>query len=141
MDELLKALDNDKNEYLMQLSNSKIKHEKNDILQQIQLRGAPLKLLHEKLEDYRYITDADSLINGSYIRWINLKKMGDTIPEKILTNGAVVCDWKICDNGLYVVCKTNNYRVIQIKFDETLIFQKLSSQEQVLLSVIDYVSK
>jgi hypothetical protein len=141
MEDLLNALDNESNAYLLQLSHDKIKKEKNDILQQIQLRGAPLKMLHEKLQDYRYITDANSLINGSYIRWINLKKMGETIPGKILTNGAIICDWKLYDNGLYVVCKTNNYRVIQIKFDETLIFQKLSSQEQVLLSVIDYVSK
>jgi hypothetical protein len=141
MEELLKALDNDENSYLLDMSNAKIKKSKNDILQQIQLKGSLLKMIHKKLEEYRYITDANSLINGAYIRWINLNKIGETTPEKMLTNGAIVCDWKLYDNGLHVVCKTNNHRIIQIKFDENLIFQRLSNQEQVLLSVIDYVSK
>ena len=141
MEELLKALDNEENAYLLELSNDKIKKGKNDILQQIQISGSTLKMMHKKLEDYRYITDVDSLRIGSYIRWINLLKLGDTIPGKILTNGAIVCDWKIYDNGLHIVCKTNNHRILQIKFEENLIFQKLSDQEHVLLSVIDYVSK
>ena len=141
MDELLKALDNDKNEYLMQLSNSKIKSEKNDVLQQIQLSGTVLRLMHSKLAEYRYMSDADSLRNGAYIRWINLTKLDKMSPEKLLTNGALICDWKLCDTGLHVVCKTHVGRIIQIKFDENLIFQKLTNQEQVLLSVIDYVSK
>ena len=141
MNDLLKALDNEENSYLLELTNSKIKKEKNDILQQIQIRGDPLKKLHSKLDEYRYITDIDSLRIGCYIRWINLRKIGETIPDKILTNGAIVCDWKLHDNGLHILCKTNNNRIIQIIFDENLIFQKLTNQEQVLLAVIDYVNK
>ena len=141
MDELLKALDNDKNEYLMQLSNSKIKHEKNDILQQIQMSGPALKRMHSKLTEYRYMSDADSLRNGAYIRWINLTKLDKMSPEQLLTNGALICDWKLYDTGVCVVCKTHMGRIIQIKFEENLIFQKLTNQEQVLLSVIDYVNK
>ena len=141
MNDLLKALDNEENSYLLELTNSKIKKAKNDILQQIQVRGEPLKMLHIKLDEYRYITDVDSLRIGCYIRWINLRKIGDTTPEKMLTNGAVVCDWKLYDNGLHILCKTNNNRIIQIIFDENLIFQKLTNQEQVLLAVIDYVNK
>ena len=141
MEDLLNALDNEENSYLMELSNSKIKKEKNDILQQIQLRGEALKNMHTKFTEYRYISDVDSLRIGCYIRWINLRRFGETIPEKILTNGALVCDWKLYDNGLHIVCKTNNNRILQIKFEENLIFQKLTNQEQVLLTVIDYVSK
>lgn len=141
MEELLKALENENNSYLLELSKDKIKNEKNDILQQVQFNKKDLKILHNKLENYRYICDADSLICGSYIRWINLYKIGNTLTEKILTNGAIICDWKILDNGLHVICKTNNYRIIQIKFEENLIFQKLSDQENILLSVIDYINK
>ncbi len=141
MDDLLKALENEKHSYLLELSKDKIKTEKNDILQQVQFNKNELKILHEKLDNYRYICDADSLISGSYIRWINLYNIGNTQVEKILTNGAIICDWKILDNGLHVICKTNNFRIIQIKFEENLIFQKLSDQENVLLSVIDYINK
>lgn len=139
MEELLKALDNDDNAYLLELSQSKIKQQKNDILQQVQFQGTILKYLHDKLEDYRYICDAGSLRIGAYIRWINLHKIGDTIVEKLLTNGAIICDWKLLDNGLHVICKTNKNKIIQIKFDENLIFQKLTQQEQVLLSVVNYI--
>jgi hypothetical protein len=139
MEDLLKALDNDDNAYLLDLSKTKIKQQKNDILQQVQFHGTTLKYLHEKLEDYRYICDAGSLRIGAYIRWMNLHKIGDTIVEKLLTNGAIICDWKLLDNGLHVICKTNNHKIIQIKFDENLIFQKLTQQEQVLLSVIQYI--
>ena len=141
MDELLNALDNDENAYLLELSKPKIKREKNDILQQVQFSGNTLKMFHEKLDEYRYICDASSLRIGSYIRWINLNKIGEIENNKLLTNGAIICDWKLYDNGLHVMCKTHNHRIMQIKFEENLIFQKLTNQEQVLLSVLEYVNK
>ena len=142
MDKLLQSLDNDNNAQILQLSHSKIKQEKNDILQQLNFTRTVLKDIHTKLENYRYIVDADSLCNGSYIRWINLQKLTTSTNSsntKILTNGAIICDWKLHDNGICVVCKTNQGYIIQIKFDETLIFQKLTEQEQVILSVVDYI--
>jgi hypothetical protein len=139
MDKLLKSLDNDNNAQILQLSHSKIKNEKNDILQQLNFTRTVLKEIHIKLDNYRYIMDADSLCNGSYIRWINLQKLTTSTNSKILTNGAIICDWKIHDNGISVVCKTNMGHIIQIKFDETLIFQKLTEQEHIILSVVDYI--
>ena len=48
IDELLGALENESNESIMELTNSKIKKYKNDALQRIQLRGEKLKELQEK---------------------------------------------------------------------------------------------
>ena len=141
MDDLVKALDNDKNVYIMDLTSSKISQEKNDILQQIQLGKDILKQIHKKLNEYRYVSDINSLQVGSYIRWINLETIGDTIPSKLLTNGAVACDWEITDVGVIITCKTTFGRFMNINFDKNLIFQKLTEQELVLLSVIDYVNK
>jgi hypothetical protein len=36
------------------------------------------------------------------------------------------------------LCK-NRHRMMQIKFDEALIFQKISDQERVILSILDYL--
>ena len=47
---------------------------------------------------------------GSYIRWISLKN-----PENLkLTNGGIVCEMKVGDNGIVIVCKNNFNRFFQL---------------------------
>ena len=93
--------------------------------------------MHKKLKEYRYCTDMSDLQYGFYIRRISLKN-----PDNIkLTNGALLCDMKIINNQIHIICKNNLNRIIQFKFDECLIFQKLSPQEKVILSVLDYLNK
>ena len=144
MNTLLSALDNEKNSTIMNLDYKTIKKMKNDILQQLQIKGEDLKKMHEKLKNYRYIDTIDNLNIGGYVRWINLKKLekqeGEIDFKKILTNGAIICDWKILDNCIHIVCKTNQHRIIQLNFDENLLFQKLTEQEEILLSVIKYLN-
>jgi hypothetical protein len=137
IDDLLNALENDTNASIMKLTSSKIKQYKNNILQQIGLERDKLKLFHKKLKYYRYCDDFISLQLGYYIRWIPLKN-----PDDIkLTNGAIIIDIKILDNGLHLLCKNNMNRIIQVKFDEIIIFQKISNQENIILSVLDYLDK
>ena len=120
----------------MKLTTAKIKEHKNNILQQLQLERSKLKEMHKKLKDYRYCTDMSDMQYGYYIRWIPLKN-----PENLyLTNGGLLCDMKIVNNQIHIICKNNRNRIIQFKFDETIIFQKLSPQEKVILSVLDYLN-
>lgn len=134
---LLKSINNDQNESLMKLNKDKIAKSKNDILQQLNLDKTILKSYHKKLKQYRYVEDLADLRYGSYIRWIPIKN-----PEKVkLTNGGIYCDMKFTDNGVLIVIKNNRNFVINFKFDESLIFQKLSDQEQILLTLIDYLEK
>lgn len=136
-DKLLLALENETNASIMNMTTSKIKTIKNNMLQQLQLDKDTLKSLHKKLKDYRYCSDMSDLQYGYYIRWIPLRD-----PSKIkLTNGAYLCDMKIVNNQVHLVCKSNMNRIIQIKLDEVMIFQKLSPQEKVILSVLDYLEK
>ena len=134
---LLNALDNESNEKIMSLTKSKIKDHKNNILQRLQLNRETLKEYHKKLQDYRYVSDLTDFKFGSYIRWIPLKN----IENLKLTRGAIICDYKIVNGQLHIVCKNNFGKVFQIKFDEVEIFQKLSYQEKVLLHVIDMLDK
>ena len=77
------------------------------------------------------------LCYGSFIRWIPIKDLDNIY----LTPGGIICDIKVADNGVNIVCKNFAHKHYQIKLDECLIFQKLSSQEQVLLSALDFLDK
>ena len=135
MDDLLNALENESNASIVELTTSKIKSQKNDMLQQLQLPREKLKLFHKKLTEYRYCSDLRDIQYGHYIRWIPLQN-----PEKIkLTNGAFICDIQIINNSIHIRCKNLFHQIIQLKFDQCIIFQKISPQEKVILSVLDYL--
>ena len=133
---LLKSLENEANEDIMELTSAKISQEKNDILQTIQFKGAELKKYHQQLKQYRYVDQINQIKPGNYIRWFNIIN-----PEKIkLEPGAYFISFKILDNGCQLFCKRGKY-FLQIKMDECIIFQKLSYQEQIILSAVDYLNK
>ena len=132
---LLHALENETNSSIMKLTTAKINEHKNTILQRVQLERSVLKKMHTKLTEYRYCTDMSDLQYGYYIRWIPLKD-----PENLyLTNGGILCDMKIVNNQIHIICKNFRNQFWQFKFDEAVIFQKISPQEKVILSVLDYL--
>ena len=71
---LLKGLDNEQNEGLLELDMRVIKQQKNDILQRMQFSGDILKEYHKKLKNYRYIDEIKDLRYGSFLRWFNIAK-------------------------------------------------------------------
>ena len=88
----------------------------------MQLERSKLKSFHEKLKNYRYVDEISDLQFGYYLRWIPLKN-----PDDIrLMNGAHICDIKILDDGVHIVCRNGYNRFMQINLDENLVFQKLS---------------
>ena len=134
---LLNALENETNTSIMNLTMSKIKDIKNNILQSLQLERKLLKSFHKKLKGYRYCSDQSDLQYGFYIRWIPLKN-----PDNIkLTNGGIIIDIDIINDCIQLRVKNNQNRIFQIKFDEVIIFQKISPQERVILGVLDYLEK
>ena len=137
IDELLHALDNENNSSIINLTTAKIKSAKNDVLQKLQLPREKLKEFHTKLSEYRVVNDIDDIEYGRYIRWISLKD-----PSKIkLTHGALVCDLRVFNEQIHIRCKNNLHHMMQIILDECLIFQKLTDQEKVVLSVLDHLEK
>jgi hypothetical protein len=136
---LLKALDDQSNEALFNFTTDKLREMTLNILKELQLpRKDTLELLN-KLKDYKYVDEMDDLKYGSYIRWIPIED-----PTNIyLTTGAIFCDMKITDNGVFCICKNHGFksRHFQIAMDKNLIFQKLTDQELVLLSALDHLAK
>ena len=137
INKLLLALENESNSSIMNLTSSKIKTIKNNMLQRLGLERDELKKLHKKLKDYRYCSDMNDIQYGYYIRWISLKN-----PEILkLTNGGIIIDIDIINDCVQIKVKNNMNRVFQIKLDECCIFQKISPQEKVILGVLDYLEK
>tara|TARA_B100000902_G_C27196417_1_gene856729 strand:- start:227 stop:652 length:426 start_codon:yes stop_codon:yes gene_type:complete len=133
---LMKALDNQDNESIINIDYNKMHKTKNDMLQKLGLDREKLKLYNKSLKMYRYIDELPELRYGAYIRWILLKN-----PENIkLSNGGIVCDIKI-NEGINIICRNNMHRFFQLKMGECLVFQKLSQQEQVILKALDYLNK
>lgn len=131
------ALEKESNKSILELTTAKIKKEKNDILQRLQLSREVLKEYHASLKHYRFVDSLDDVILGNFIRWINLSN-----PENIkLTNGAFVADFKETPTTIYIVCKNHFGRFFNIDINKCLLFQKLNDQEETLLAVINYLEK
>lgn len=138
-EKLLKALEDETNEKIMNLTTKKIKEMNLKVLNELHLTRKETLELYNKLQDYKYVDEMDELKYGTYLRWIPL-----TNPNLIqLKKGAIFCEVKITDDGVSLVCKNHGYqsRHFQIKMDENLVFQKLTDQEMILLSALDHLSK
>jgi hypothetical protein len=137
LDLLNKALDDDKNENLLNLTTKKINQINLNMLSKLHLDKNTTLDYFKKLRGYRYIDEVDGIKYGSFIRWIPL-----TDPNYLpLHFCGIICDIKITDNGVNIVCKNFMHRHYQIKMDECLIFQKLSNQELILLQALDHLEK
>lgn len=140
LQELQGALDNEDNAYIMNLTNEKIYNMKRNVLNDLQLLKNEEDEIMDKLSDYIYIDEIPEFKEGCYIRWINLKD-----PENLkLSSGSTICDIELREGGTYIICKNVYGRrkvCFQIKMDEHFVFRKLTDQEKVLLSVMNYLSK
>lgn len=135
VNKLLSAVDNEENEKFMSLNRELIQKYKNDILQSIQLKGDTLKTYHKKLKHYRFVDDLSDIKYGSFIRWINIKNPDPALLK--LTNGGIVTDVKFYETCVQIQCKNNFNRFFTIKFDECIIFQKITQQESIILQIME----
>lgn len=139
VEKLLKALDDESNEILLNFTTDKIREMNFNILKELHLTKSETIEMYNKLKDYKYVDEMNDLKYGTYIRWIPIED-----PNNIhLTKGALFCEMKITDNGIFCVCKNYGFpaRHFQLSMDKNLIFQKLTEQEQVLLSALDHLAK
>jgi hypothetical protein len=139
VNKLLKALDDETNENLFNFTSDKMIEMNLKIIKELELpREKTLDIL-KKLKGYKYVDEMSDLKYGTYIRWIPIEN-----PKQIeLTKGAIFCEMKITDEGVFLICKNLGYisKHFRIQMDNNLIFQKLTDQELVLLSVLDHLAK
>ena len=131
-----KILQNRKNDKILKSSFPTIEREKIEILKSLYLSKISRREILSKLKKYKYVDDFDEIELGNYFRWINLKNIKDLK----LTNGGILCEIKICDDPI-LVFKNYMNNFFQINFNESLLFQKLTSQEEIILYAIKFINK
>jgi hypothetical protein len=137
VNKLMYALDNDNNESIMHLTSKKILEMNLNILKELHLDKDTTMDYLKKLKGYRYVDEINELKHGAFIRWIPI-----TDPNYLpLNHCGMICDIKITDSGIIITCKNFMHRHYTFKMDECLIFQKLTSQENVIISALDHLEK
>jgi len=138
-----KALNNEQNSVLLKLSNRDISEMNATIVMGL-LNYNPLKrknaALSHTLENhllalngYRYVDEINDLKQNVYVKWIR-----NDSPNK-LTKGAISCSVKITNDGMLVMCKNYFGKFFFLKMEECAIFQKITNEEKVILTVMDFI--
>lgn len=135
IDELIGMTNSEHMDYLNEKTMDDILNEIQNALTELDINDKTKYIFYSKLAGYRLIGNIYELHKGKHIRWIRYNS-----PDKI-TNGAIVAEIKFCDNGTHVLCRTIQNRVFQIKYDDCLIFQKLTTGEQLILMAYEYSKK
>ncbi len=134
LDDIIADIDKYK---LSGLNTKKVKEIKMNILKKLSLDPDELKHYYKLLNTYRYIDEIDEFRPGSYIRWFNLKKYESL---KLLRGGFIV-DLKPTENDINILCKNGNNRFFYLKMNESIIFQKNTAQEQILIKILDHMKE
>lgn len=128
IEKLLETIDKERNDYLENKTTQGIIDDIFDKISELNLPSELAKKICDKLIGYRYVDEIHELHKGKHVRWIRTGQKDIT-----LTNGGIITDIKFLDNGTHVLCMTPMRRFIQYKFDDCLTFQKMSSEEQLIL--------
>lgn len=90
-----------------------------------------------RLTGYRYVDKLCDLRNGRLMRWI--KRGNGVLTNGVLTNGGLLMNVKMDEKGVQLLCKNSANRFFNIRFDDCLVFQKLTTEEQLILMANDYI--
>jgi hypothetical protein len=147
VDELLKSIESDKLLSVSKLSYDKINTIKYNVLTRVGLEDDELESMLLKLSDYRYVEELQDIHHGAFVRYIPLTNISSKSKSKqdnneiILKPGGFICDIKILGSGVQLLCRNHFRKMFQLRLDEVLLFQKLTKQEEIILSVFDYLNK
>ena len=135
VNKLLYALDNDSNESIVSLTSKKILEMNFNIIKELHLDNPTTINYLKQLRGYRYVDEVHELKHGSFIRWIPIIDP-NYLP---LHYCGMICDIKITDNGVIITCKNFMHRHYTFNMEETLIFQKLTPQEKIIIQALDHL--
>ncbi len=140
VEKLLNALENETNVSVFNYSTRTLKEMNFKILKELPLPSNEILELLKKLKGYKYVDELDDLRHGSFLRWIQIS---DGVEKFDLKKGGVLCDIRITNKGIQIVCKVYSYKPCHISFmmDECMIFQKLTDQENIILTALDSLEK
>jgi len=138
-EELLRELSKDKNNYIEEKTTADILNEMKQSIEDefgALLSNTDVDKLLKRLVGYRTVDELDAIHIGQHTRWI--QKYQDDVK---LTNGGILLNIIFTVEGINLTIRLWNNRAIQVRFDDCLVFQKLSFGEQLILMASDYVNK
>lgn len=132
---LLENID-DEQSYLAELEPEQLRNERLNSLKSLELSEEEMLEWMIKLEKYRYVDELQKLQMGRYIRWVPLQRIeqGD---KPYLTRGGFICGIYIEDTGIEVEVVAYRRRVYYFHFDNALIYQHITKQEEVILTLME----
>ncbi len=136
---LIKALNNDENEDILNLNTDRNLKINLEILTSLNLHEYIILDFYNKLKNYRYIDELDQLKIGSFIRNISLKELENNNPN--LNTGLFISEIKITEKGVILTCRNFRNNFISLKFEEHIIFQKFNNQELAIIKILDKLDK
>lgn len=166
IDELKKAIENDNIASIVHTSHAQIKREKNDILQKLQIKGDALKIMHARLIGYKYAESGQDMRVGEYVRWISLKnpdkltltngahvcniyhqqkpkdESSNNNSSSSSSEDSSNSDDEEKEDAMCIRCKTVRFgtvRFFNLNLSENIIFQKLTSQEWIILDALQHL--
>ena len=130
IDDILKSIENSE---LSDTNYGDIRSKINDILQKI---GYPtIKETIKTLTEYRFSSNIYDLRIGRYIRFIPLTGKH----SMKLQNGGIIINIKKGDKDILIICKNQRNRLFTVSFSRAIIFQKLTTDETIILDAIKYL--
>lgn len=98
--------------------------------------NSDIKSALKKLDGYRYISNVSVVKPGRMLKFINLNDE----EFKIKTGGAIA-EVNIGDNGAMIVCRSFNNRYYTLHMNENIMFQKLSTNECIIISALEIIDQ
>ena len=126
IDGLLDGLENKHNDYLRDKSLDSITETVYNTINMLNIEKDLRIDYCNRLLEYRFVDELNELHKGKHVRWVRND-------NKKLTTGGIVTDIKFTDNGTQILCMNSSKRFVQYKWDECITFQKLTTEEQLIL--------
>lgn len=137
MEDIMKALDNDNNEKILHQTSESIFNNKYNTINELDLEEEIVNKFMNSLENYILVDELCDLYLGSFVKWIPLYD-SDNIK---LTLGGIVTDITIGNNSPIIKCKNFKNKHFAFDFNKSIVFRKITNQENVLLSVSNFLNK
>jgi hypothetical protein len=124
-------IEQDQNHMVLNLSQTKITEDIMHSLKSINLDQEQMENYCVRLLDYQFVDEIHELALGKYIRWI---RRADKTHK--LSIGGIITDIIIEDSGVYLKIKIINVLYsCKLKYDDFLIYQKLSNYDKMRLTI------
>ncbi len=88
--------------------------------------------ISSKLLGYQYIDRVCDVRLGRFIRWIKRCTSGKV---STLYRGGIVTSIQVEDTGMKILCRNKSMQFSRLKWDDCIIFQQLSLEEKMILSI------